>query len=131
MNKITYKPIGIIHSPFENAEGMPTQPTGAKGVKGFSKIKREYVDGLQDIGGFSHVVLLYHFHLSKDYSLKVKPFLDGRCTVSEPSGQLGARMYAINRESRPALASRDSDFLVAGARTFDFAKLYRVWEMAF
>ena len=33
-------------------------------------------DGLKDIGGFSHIILVYHFHLSKGYSLEVRPFMD-------------------------------------------------------
>jgi tRNA (adenine37-N6)-methyltransferase len=36
----------------------------------------EYVEGLQDVEGFSHILLIYHFHLSKSFSLKVTPFLD-------------------------------------------------------
>jgi tRNA-Thr(GGU) m(6)t(6)A37 methyltransferase TsaA len=76
MGTITYNPIGIIHSPFKDIKGMPIQPAGAKGIAGTIEIKPEYVDGLQDIEGFSHIILIYHFHLSKGYSLKVKPFLD-------------------------------------------------------
>ena len=76
MGKITYNPIGIIHSPFKDIKGMPIQPAGAKGIAGTIEIKPEYVDGLQDIEGFSHIILIYHFHLSKGFSLKVKPFLD-------------------------------------------------------
>jgi tRNA-Thr(GGU) m(6)t(6)A37 methyltransferase TsaA len=76
MGKITYNPIGVIHSPFKDIKGMPIQPTGAKGVQGTVEINPEYVDGLQDLEGFSHIMLIYHFHLSKDYSLKVKPFMD-------------------------------------------------------
>jgi tRNA (adenine37-N6)-methyltransferase len=76
MKKIVYQPIGTIHSPFQTIQGMPIQPAGAKGVQGTVEINPEYVDGLQDIEGFSHIILIYHFHLSKGYSLKVKPFLD-------------------------------------------------------
>jgi len=76
MKKIVYQPIGTIHSPFQNIQGMPIQPAGAKDIAGTIEIKPEYVDGLQDIEGFSHIILIYHFHLSKGYSLKVKPFLD-------------------------------------------------------
>jgi len=36
----------------------------------------EYTEGWKDIEGFSHVILLYHLHLSTDYALHVKPFLD-------------------------------------------------------
>ena len=78
MKKIVYQPIGTIHSPFQNIHGMPIQPAGAKGVAGMIEIKPEYVDGLKDIEGFSHIILIYHFHLSKGYSMKVKPFLDNK-----------------------------------------------------
>jgi tRNA-Thr(GGU) m(6)t(6)A37 methyltransferase TsaA len=76
MKKIVYQPIGTIHSPFQNIQGMPIQPAGAKGVQGTVEINPEYVDGLQDLDGFSHIILIYHFHISKGYSLKVKPFMD-------------------------------------------------------
>lgn len=76
MSEIKYKPIGVIHSPFKDVEGMPIQPTGAKGVTGTVEVFAEYCAGLKDIGGFSHIILVYHFHLSKGYSLEVKPFLD-------------------------------------------------------
>jgi tRNA-Thr(GGU) m(6)t(6)A37 methyltransferase TsaA len=78
MKKIQYKPIGIIRSPFKDTKGMPIQPTGAKGVKGKVVIEPEYVDGLKDIEGFSHIILIYHFHLSKGFSLEVKPFMDDK-----------------------------------------------------
>ena len=76
MQKIEYKSIGIIHSPYSRPEGTPIQPSAAKGVRGDVEVYPEYVEGLKDLAGFSHIILLYHFHLSKKYTLKVKPFLD-------------------------------------------------------
>jgi tRNA-Thr(GGU) m(6)t(6)A37 methyltransferase TsaA len=38
----------------------------------------DYAAGLQDIEGFSHIILLYVFHRASDYTLSVKPFLDDR-----------------------------------------------------
>jgi len=73
---ITYTPIGIVHSPFSDTAGMPIQPSGAKGTKGTVELMPEYAEGLQDLEGFSHVILIYHLHLSMGFSLKVKPFLD-------------------------------------------------------
>jgi tRNA-Thr(GGU) m(6)t(6)A37 methyltransferase TsaA len=73
---ITYKPIGVIKTPFKNIEGMPIQPAGAKGIKGSVEIFDEFADGLQDLDGFSHIILLYHFHRAEGYSLHVTPFLD-------------------------------------------------------
>ena len=76
MKKISYQPIGIIHSPFKNIKGMPIQSAGAKGIKGTIELGHEFAAGLKDLEGFSHIILLYHFHLSQSYSLRVKPFLD-------------------------------------------------------
>jgi len=75
-SKIKYTPIGTIHSPYETIEGMPIQPTGAKGVKGSLKIDEEYTEGLKDLDGFSHIIILYHFHRCEGSQLTVKPFLD-------------------------------------------------------
>jgi len=76
MNHIFYKPIGTIHSPFTNLEGMPIQPSAAKGIKGHIIVNEEYIEGLNDLDGFSHIYLVYHFHLSKSFKLKIIPFLD-------------------------------------------------------
>ncbi|HPC03981.1 MAG TPA: tRNA (N6-threonylcarbamoyladenosine(37)-N6)-methyltransferase TrmO [Syntrophales bacterium] len=70
------RPIGIIHSPFRDTDGMPIQTTGARGVPGTIAVDERYREGLRDLDGFSHLILLYHFHLSRGYSLVVKPFLD-------------------------------------------------------
>ncbi|MBU1344994.1 MAG: tRNA (N6-threonylcarbamoyladenosine(37)-N6)-methyltransferase TrmO [Proteobacteria bacterium] len=69
-------PIGIIHTPFDELTGMPIQPSGAGYVTGTIVINKEYEQGLNDLEGFSHIILLYHFHQSKGYDLMVKPFLD-------------------------------------------------------
>ncbi|MBN2213621.1 MAG: tRNA (N6-threonylcarbamoyladenosine(37)-N6)-methyltransferase TrmO [Bacteroidales bacterium] len=78
MKNITYKPIGIIHSPYDTIHGMPIQPSAARGIKGTIEIFDDYCRGLKDLNGFSHIILLYHFHLSDDYKLIVKPFLDNK-----------------------------------------------------
>lgn len=74
--KIKYKPIGIIHTPFKSKKGMPIQSAGAEGIKGTINIKKKYVPGLSDLDGFSHIILIYHFHKSSGYELKTIPFLD-------------------------------------------------------
>jgi len=76
MNEIRYKQIGLIHSPYKEPNGTPIQPTAAKGVEGNVEMFSEYVEGLKDIDGFSHIILIYHFHLSKKSSLQVKPYVD-------------------------------------------------------
>ena len=76
MQLITYRPIGIIHTPFTSIEGMPIQPSGGEGVRGTIELSPEFAPGLKDLSGFSHLILIYHFHLSKGYDLELKPFLD-------------------------------------------------------
>ena len=76
MGKIIYQPIGLIHSPFKEVKGTPIQPAAAIGIKGTVEIFPEYVAGLKDLEDFSHLIMLYHFHLSSGFSLEVIPFLD-------------------------------------------------------
>jgi len=73
---VKYKPIGIIHSPFSALDGMPIQPPGATGIRATVEVFPEYRDGLKDLEGFSHIILLYHFHRSRGFKLQVVPFLD-------------------------------------------------------
>jgi tRNA-Thr(GGU) m(6)t(6)A37 methyltransferase TsaA len=73
---ITYQAIGNVQSPFKEPKGTPIQPTAAQDVDGIINIYPEYVEGLRDLEGFSHVILLYHFHIVKRSFLLVKPFLD-------------------------------------------------------
>lgn len=86
MNKIVYRTIGIIRTPFKNQEGMPIQPSGAQGICGSILIAPEYLDGLKDLDGFSHVILIYHFHLAGGFTLTVTPFLD-----DQPRGVFATR----------------------------------------
>lgn len=74
--EIVLRPIGIIRSPFKKPKGTPIQPPAAKGVRGTVEIFPEYGEGLRDLDGFSHIILLYYFHLSGKPSLLVKPFMD-------------------------------------------------------
>jgi tRNA-Thr(GGU) m(6)t(6)A37 methyltransferase TsaA len=76
MKTIEFRQIGIIHSPFKNAEGTPIQPFGASDVEGKIEVFPDYQEGLEDLAGFSHIFLIYHFHLAKKMALRVKPFLD-------------------------------------------------------
>lgn len=78
MAKIELDSIGIIKTPHLNVENMPIQPAGAKGIHGVIELDAQYVDGLKDIEGFSHLILLYFFHEVKGFKLSVKPFMDDK-----------------------------------------------------
>jgi len=74
--KITFSPIGVINSPFDEPVNMPIQSASANGVAGTLKSYDEFVPGLKDIEEFSHIILLYAFHRSDGYKLQVRPFLE-------------------------------------------------------
>ncbi len=86
MDKITFQPIGVIHSPFNDLSQMPIQPCGEISAPGTVEILPEYAPGLKDLDGFSHVILIYHFHQAGAPRLIVTPFLD-----SEPRGVFATR----------------------------------------
>jgi len=72
----TIKTLGIIKTPWSTIENMPIQPLGASGVNGTIELFEEYIDGLKEIEGFSHLILLYKLHKVSDYELNVVPFMD-------------------------------------------------------
>ncbi len=73
---ITYTPIGTIHSPHEAAAGTPIQPAAAAGINGIVEVFSEYSQALADLDGFSHIILIYHFHQADGWQPRVIPFMD-------------------------------------------------------
>ena len=78
METISYHPVGVVHSSFKEPEGTPIQPKAARDVAGVVELRPEFTAGLKDLDGFSHIILVYHMHLSESYRLEVKPFLDNK-----------------------------------------------------
>jgi tRNA (adenine37-N6)-methyltransferase len=75
-NSILYHSIGVIHSPFKESIGTPIQPVASPNSKATVEVFDEYAEGLADIEGFSHLILIFHMHLVNQPKLKVIPFLD-------------------------------------------------------
>lgn len=69
------RPIGVIHSPYTEKGQTPIQPSRSQ-APGSVEVYPEFAEGLQGLEGFSHIIILYIFHQSNGYSLRVKPFLD-------------------------------------------------------
>jgi len=94
MEKIEFIPIGVIYSPFTDLAQMPIQPRCSErgqprnraSASGTVEIFPEYADGLRDLEGFSHLILLYHLHKAGKPRLQVTPFLD-----SQPHGVFATR----------------------------------------
>ncbi len=75
MTTMMMYPIGVIHSPYKEKKGTPIQASRSKAV-GTVEVDPTFQDGLQDIEGFSHIILFYAFDREPAYTLLVKPFLD-------------------------------------------------------
>lgn len=78
--KVKLKPTGVIHSPFQTKEDA----IRGKGKETIGEVEvfKEFEQGLEDIDGFSHIIIVWLFHRSGGYSLKVKPLhYEGLCGV--------------------------------------------------
>ena len=71
--KIEYRSIGVIRTPYGAPTGMPKNPSAGRGVRATVEVEPAFAAGLKDLEGFSHVVLLFHFHRSDGYDLEVMP----------------------------------------------------------
>ena len=72
---IVIKPIGYIESPFKEKKGVPIQPCFSNAF-GTVIVDPKYAEGLKDLDGFSHIMLIYYFDRSERVDLVTKPFLD-------------------------------------------------------
>ena len=84
---ITMSPIGVIRSPFKTKEETPIQGIFQPDAAGVVEVFPEFADGLRDIEGFSHIILLYHFHCAGPVELVRRTFLDD----NEPHGVFASR----------------------------------------
>lgn len=79
---VELKTIGTIHTAFDSPENMPIQGAMDPDSRGTVTFSSDYVEGLKDLDGFSHIILIYHFHESedvvKDEVLNVQPFLEDK-----------------------------------------------------
>jgi tRNA-Thr(GGU) m(6)t(6)A37 methyltransferase TsaA len=124
MDALEYHPIGIIHTPFKTPEGTPIQPPGGMDDCAVVEVFPEYVEGLRDLEGFSHIILLYHCHLSGPARLTVKPFLDdalhGLFSTRAPArpNPIGLSVVRLLRVEGGSLFIREVD-IVDGAPLLD------------
>ncbi len=117
MDTVQLKPIGIIHTPFKEQKGTPIQPKRGKGIEGTIEIFPEYVEGLADLDGFSHIYLIFHLDRSEGFKLKVIPYLDdverGVFATRAPRrpNPIGLSIVKLNRIEGSILYIEDIDIL--------------------
>ena len=74
--KICFKPIGIIHTPFKSLKGIPIQ-SSMSDEKGVIELFSQYQPALKDLDDFSNLYCLYFFDMVKHpIPLQSKPFLN-------------------------------------------------------
>jgi len=77
-DKICFKSIGMIHTPFKTLKGIPIQ-FGQSDSEGTIEIFPEFIPALKDLDGFSHIYCLYLFDMVKlPVPLQSKSFLDDK-----------------------------------------------------
>ncbi len=80
--EIIFKPIGIVHSPFKAKEDIKKSrcidPRGFDNIQGELELYKEFEEGLQDIDGFSHIILIFAFHKSEESKLHAHPPFDDK-----------------------------------------------------
>lgn len=117
MEPVCYRPIGTIHSPFRDVAGMPIQPPAARGIAGSIVLRDDLAPGLDDIEGFSHLILVYHLHLVREPALRVTPFLDDRergifaTRAPKRPNPIGLSVVKLLRRSQARLEIEDVDVL--------------------
>ena len=86
-SEITYRPIGVVRSPFAGLDGMPLQTVASAEVDATVELDERVHGALGDLDGFSHLWLLVHLHLVDGWTPEVTPFLDD----DRPRGVLATR----------------------------------------
>jgi tRNA-Thr(GGU) m(6)t(6)A37 methyltransferase TsaA len=68
-------PIGIVHSPWTDKRSAPRQPAEARGVVGLIELNAgtELADALTDLDAWTHIWVLFWFHLNNTWNPKVLP----------------------------------------------------------
>jgi tRNA-Thr(GGU) m(6)t(6)A37 methyltransferase TsaA len=73
MEKIQLTPIGVIHTPFTERSHAPRGPSAANGAEGRVVVYPEFAEGLKDVDGFSHLILVFYLDRSEIAPLRVRP----------------------------------------------------------
>ena len=133
MEQIVFNPIGIIHSPFRTISNMPIQPMGAKGINGSIEVYNEFVNGLKDIEGFSHLILLYHLHKITHWEHEVLPFMDtekhGIFATRAPArpNAIGISIVKLLKRTKNLLDIEEVDIL-DGTPLIDIKPFYGLYD---
>lgn len=115
--EFTFKPIGMLHTPFKTRSGVPIQGVFDPESRGRAEIFKEFEPGLKDIEGFSHLILLYVFHRSEGYDLLARPYVEdeyhGVFAIRAPKrpNPIGFSVVKLEKRERHILYLAEMDML--------------------
>jgi tRNA-Thr(GGU) m(6)t(6)A37 methyltransferase TsaA len=115
--QIVLNPIGYIRSPFKVGDAMPVQSIDGRDVRGYLELLPEYKEGLKDLEGFSHIILIFHLHLNEKVKMQTRPFMDneyrGIFATRSPSrpNHLGMSVVRVERVEDNRVYIRDLDMI--------------------
>jgi tRNA-Thr(GGU) m(6)t(6)A37 methyltransferase TsaA len=69
MDEVVMRPIGHVRSPYAEAGQVPKGLGTRHTAEGVLEVLPEFESGLQDIEGFSHLIVLWVFHRSEGHEL--------------------------------------------------------------
>jgi len=84
-------PIGVIRTPFATKDDAPIQGAFHPEFEGTVELSAEFAEGLADIDGFTHLILLYEFDRAAPVQMRRQTFLG-----DEPHG-----LFATRHPARP------------------------------
>jgi len=78
MEEFRMRPIGYIHSPYQETPQIPKGLGAKHEAEGTLRLLPEFEPGLQDIEGFSHLIIVWVFHRAEPYELVGAAPADGK-----------------------------------------------------
>jgi tRNA (Thr-GGU) A37 N-methylase len=63
------KPVAYVRTPYSETSQVPKGACAEHHADGTIEVLPEYAAGLQDIDGFSHLIIIWVFHQSEGYEL--------------------------------------------------------------
>lgn len=117
--RLCIDPIGVVRSPFSRRKDAPRQPRAARGVPGTVELfaGRGLEDAVADLESFSHLWLIFWFHLNEGWRPKVSPPRDDRkrgvlaTRAPRRPNPLGLSVVRLDRVDGLMLHVRDVDML--------------------
>ena len=70
------RPIGVVRSPYADRSQIPKGPGAEHRAEGTLELRTELAAGLQDIEGFSHLIVLWVFDRAEGFDLVARVPLD-------------------------------------------------------